>query len=244
MPAEENGQNQTRDHSFDELAKGLANRSLSRRDALKWVGAALVGGLLSAIPGVAWAHHRPGHGEPPGQGSNPPPGQGGTPPGQGTTTTTPAPTPTTTTSPAPTTTTTTTLAPTTTTSTTTTSPPVSCAHDICQTGEALTPDCDPCVSQICAQDPFCCEVAWDFTCRSEVTSICGNTCPALPCHDPCETGGPMPSDCDPCVSQICAQDPFCCEVEWDASCVSEVTSICGNTCPAGTLTASSSARRR
>ena len=42
MPAEENGPNQTRDHSFDELARGLANRSLSRGDALKWVGAAIV----------------------------------------------------------------------------------------------------------------------------------------------------------------------------------------------------------
>jgi hypothetical protein len=42
-------------YSFDELAKGLANRSLSRGDALKWVGAAIVGGLLGSIPGVAWA---------------------------------------------------------------------------------------------------------------------------------------------------------------------------------------------
>src|SRR5215212_5327536 len=108
-----------RDHSLDELAKGLANGSLSRRDALKWAGAAIVGGLLGSIPGVAWATHRPGHGTPPGQGGNPP-GQGGAPPGQGTTTTTTTTTlaPTTTTTVAPTTTTTTTPAPTTTTTTT------------------------------------------------------------------------------------------------------------------------------
>ena len=55
MPAEENGPNQTRDHSFDELARGLANRSLSRGDALKRVGAAIVGGLLASIPGAALA---------------------------------------------------------------------------------------------------------------------------------------------------------------------------------------------
>jgi len=61
VPAEENGQNQTRDHSFDELAKGLANRSLSRRDAFKWLGAAIMGGLLVSIPGVGWAHHKAGH---------------------------------------------------------------------------------------------------------------------------------------------------------------------------------------
>src|SRR5215211_8826339 len=105
----------THEHSFDELAKGLARENLSRRDALKWAGAAVVGGLLSAIPGVAWAHHRPGHGTPPGQGA-PPPGQGGTPPGQG------GASPTTTTTLAPTTTTTTTEAPTTTSTTTTEAP--------------------------------------------------------------------------------------------------------------------------
>src|SRR5215207_2662128 len=59
-----------REHSLDTLAKGLANDTISRRDALKWVGAAIVGGLLSAIPGVAW-------GAPP----RTPPGHGGTPPG-------------------------------------------------------------------------------------------------------------------------------------------------------------------
>ena len=73
MPAEENGQNQTRDHSFDELAKGLANRSLSRRDALKRVGAAIVGGLLASVPGVAWATHKPSHKPPPPPPSPPPP---------------------------------------------------------------------------------------------------------------------------------------------------------------------------
>jgi hypothetical protein len=43
------------DHSVDELAKGLATGTLSRRKALKMLGAALVGGVLASIPGVAWA---------------------------------------------------------------------------------------------------------------------------------------------------------------------------------------------
>jgi len=47
------------EHSFDELAKGLANRSLSRGDALRWSGRALAGGLLAAIPGIAWAQNIP-----------------------------------------------------------------------------------------------------------------------------------------------------------------------------------------
>jgi len=43
------------DHSVDELAKGLATGTLSRRKALRMLGAALVGGVLASIPGVAWA---------------------------------------------------------------------------------------------------------------------------------------------------------------------------------------------
>jgi hypothetical protein len=43
------------EHSVDELAKGLATGTLSRRKALRMLGAALVGGVLASIPGVAWA---------------------------------------------------------------------------------------------------------------------------------------------------------------------------------------------
>jgi hypothetical protein len=41
--------------SFDDLAKGLASGTLSRRKALRMMGAAMVGGALASIPGVAWA---------------------------------------------------------------------------------------------------------------------------------------------------------------------------------------------
>ena len=41
--------------SFDELAKGLATSAISRRKALRWMGGALVGAALAAVPGVAWA---------------------------------------------------------------------------------------------------------------------------------------------------------------------------------------------
>ena len=32
------------------------------------------------------------------------------------------------------------------------------------------------------------------------------------------------------VSTICAVDSFCCDSSWDATCVGEVTSVCGNNC--------------
>jgi hypothetical protein len=55
--------------SFDELAKNLADGSISRRKALRFIGGTLVGGLLASIPGTAWA-------------AKPPPGKGGCPPGR------------------------------------------------------------------------------------------------------------------------------------------------------------------
>src|SRR5919202_2443533 len=49
----------TREQAFDQLAKGLAKGSISRRDALKWVGAGLVGGLLASIPAVGLVQQNP-----------------------------------------------------------------------------------------------------------------------------------------------------------------------------------------
>jgi hypothetical protein len=43
------------ERSFDELASGLASGSLSRGKALKWLGAALLGGALAFTPKVAEA---------------------------------------------------------------------------------------------------------------------------------------------------------------------------------------------
>jgi hypothetical protein len=46
--------------SFDELASGLASGSISRGKALKLMGAALLGGTLASIPGLACAKpHKP-----------------------------------------------------------------------------------------------------------------------------------------------------------------------------------------
>ena len=44
-----------RERSFDELTRGLADGSLSRRKALRLFGGALVGSVLASIPGVALA---------------------------------------------------------------------------------------------------------------------------------------------------------------------------------------------
>jgi hypothetical protein len=47
---------QTTQSSLDELAKGLANGTLSRGKAIRWMGGALLGAALASVPGVAWAN--------------------------------------------------------------------------------------------------------------------------------------------------------------------------------------------
>jgi hypothetical protein len=117
-----------------------------------------------------------------------------------------------------------------------------CSHPICTTGGPLIASCDPCVANICALDPYCCQWSWDATCVGEVKSICGQSCAPPPpsggggagantcAHPLCSTGGPLASTCDPCVTKLCAADPYCCMWGWDATCVGEVTSICGQPC--------------
>jgi hypothetical protein len=52
-----------------------------------------------------------------------------------------------------------------------------CDHPLCDEGVLLDPACDPCVAQICAVDPWCCDTDWDAQCVDEVGSICGMPCP-------------------------------------------------------------------
>jgi hypothetical protein len=121
----------------------------------------------------------------------------------------------------------------------------SCAHDICTSGGKLASSCDGCVTQICADDPYCCSTGWDSQCVSEVSSICkkscdgggggtggsgggggGDTCS----HPICSTGGSLTSGCNACVTSICAVDSYCCNKGWDSICVKEVASVCKQTC--------------
>ncbi|MGH9870677.1 MAG: hypothetical protein ACREAA_21280, partial [Candidatus Polarisedimenticolia bacterium] len=115
-----------------------------------------------------------------------------------------------------------------------------CPHDKCIQGNALTTSCGGCVASICAVDPYCCNTAWDNICVARVRTVCNNlTCleSAGSCnHTLCSFGPTLTSGCDVpplsagCVSQICAADPFCCDDHWDATCINEVTTICGKQC--------------
>jgi hypothetical protein len=117
----------------------------------------------------------------------------------------------------------------------------SCAHAVCAAGAPLQASCDPCATTLCASDPYCCYAAWDATCVGEVASLCGKSCsaPTPPptssgggtCgHALCAAGAGLVATCDPCATTLCAVDPYCCAVAWDATCVGEVASVCGKTC--------------
>jgi hypothetical protein len=116
--------------------------------------------------------------------------------------------------------------------------PGECAHDKCSYGDPLADGCNSCVSQICAADPYCCDVYWDGLCIQESRTVCNSlkcaeasgTC----AHPLCDTGALLASSCDAgqsnCVAQICAVDSWCCTVNWDSICVGEVASVCGKNC--------------
>ncbi len=120
----------------------------------------------------------------------------------------------------------------------------SCAHPICSTGGKLTGSCDTCAGEICAQDSYCCSTSWDSICVGEVNSICGQSCTGggggggsgsgsgggSCSHSICSSGVKLTKTCDACANDICTYDSYCCTVKWDSQCVSEVSSICGESC--------------
>ncbi len=87
-----------------------------------------------------------------------------------------------------------------------------------------------CCLAVCEQDPSCCEAIWDASCATTATTICPGApgCapdPSVtgPCFEPHEFPG-----CDDatCCAPVCAQDPWCCAVAWDALCAHAAIDIC------------------
>jgi len=85
----------------------------------------------------------------------------------------------------------------------------------------------PCCEDVCAQPEFelCCLIEWDETCAAEARKRCSEFLPdcgdvGLPgCNFP--RPGPGCGDED-CCEAVCAIDAFCCESEWDATCVERI----------------------
>ena len=109
-------------------------------------------------------------------------------------------------------------------------------------GECLlphdTPYCDDeyCCAAVCAQDPYCCTVGWDFDCVKFAYQRCARGCgneDAGSCVAAHATPGCANGYC--CVT-VCRLDPFCCEAVWDGACAAmaqaetacEATEECGD----------------
>jgi len=132
-----------------------------------------------------------------------------------------------------------------------------CSHGECETGDRLSPACSPCVANVCAADPFCCQVAWDDLCVDGAAQICGscgsctpnglacntNTdCCSANCdgglcaapmgcpHGPCELGPPLLPGCSSCTAAVCGVLPSCCQTGWTSACVAQAEQSCGLDC--------------
>lgn len=112
-----------------------------------------------------------------------------------------------------------------------------CDHDVCTEGTPLDPSCGTCAASICELDDFCCNNTWDDVCVGHVEENCAGGCGGGGgggnCHDQCEAGAAMDASCNACVSAICADDPFCCQTEWDDVCVGHVETACDGACGGG-----------
>jgi hypothetical protein len=101
-----------------------------------------------------------------------------------------------------------------------------CAGDCCVAHANPSCDDEECCSQVCALDPYCCQVIWDAACAAEARGTCTGrkeACPVPPCGSDL-----LPSCCVPsnapncqnadCCTAVCQLDQFCCDIAWDVVC--------------------------
>lgn len=90
-----------------------------------------------------------------------------------------------------------------------------------------TPGCsDPvCCATVCGVAPECCTVAWDTTCVETADLVCG-LCGASNAGSCYQTHATPSCDDAACCALVCSADPYCCQVNWDPTCVLAASSLC------------------
>jgi len=89
-----------------------------------------------------------------------------------------------------------------------------------------------CCEAVCALEEFegCCSIAWTEACAEQARKLCQDDVPQ--CGDfgipGCNIAHPSPSCSDEdCCDAVCDIDPFCCEAEWDQTCVEKIYTTAG-----------------
>lgn len=108
-------------------------------------------------------------------------------------------------------------------------------------GECCSGDCNELF--FCESDPNCglpgtgCMNGVEC-CSQKCDTTSSQCCDQINCHDECVEGGPLDPGCSAdtlsigCISDICAQIPSCCCMQWDKTCVDAVPVICSLACAA------------
>lgn len=104
--------------------------------------------------------------------------------------------------------------------------------------------CGTCNNDCTTTNGSCCTgTCKDLTSDPQNCGSCGTSCGGGKCtnsacctleptgtcdQNPCQSGFPLTPGCDGvgCVTKVCNNDPYCCLVDWDSGCVSEVDLYC------------------
>jgi len=113
-------------------------------------------------------------------------------------------------------------------------PPPECnpgAGDCCGANGTVGCDDEACCTLICGLDPFCCSTEWDGLCAADAEANCAVCAVAPACGvagtgDCCTANGSPYCDDEACCDLVCANDPFCCNSEWDGLCATDAQAIC------------------
>ncbi len=84
-----------------------------------------------------------------------------------------------------------------------------------------------CCLEVCADDPFCCEVQWDSLCAAAANGTCGVCGAGCPGSGDCCAAHAGPG-CSQflCCEVVCASTPHCCDTAWDAACAQQANAQC------------------
>jgi hypothetical protein len=91
-------------------------------------------------------------------------------------------------------------------------------------------------SCVCGADPFCCDTAWDLACVDGAAACggCGGSASSSSSgggSSACCLTSSLPGCSDaPVETCVCGLDPYCCDTEWDSTCVGEAQNDCGAVC--------------